>query len=191
MMITWKVLKESNGYNIYDADDMSEWLLGNLSEVEAKQLAKELDSQATTLTLTKEAMTKEQQELVDYLRSHVWAGGKPSDEKLKAATLIEQQARELLEYARLNTEARVRIESLNVQVSIRAREIEMLDKKLEEQSVRLGKLKTDEQTLRTQNERLVKALDWAFKYLPKYSNAVYRAEYEEAKALSRAKVEVE
>lgn len=41
-MIPFKVKLESNGFNIYDADDTSDWLLGNITREEAIQLAAEL-----------------------------------------------------------------------------------------------------------------------------------------------------
>lgn len=138
-MITWKVLLESNGYNIYDAGDMSEWLLGNLTEPEAKQLAKELDPQA--------------------------------------ATLIEQLSKEV--------EANV----LNIcqqqhTISEQAKEIDELKKTIPDSCIQaMFEAKTME--LRTQNERLVRALDWSLRQIDVkfYPHGTEIVRFEEAKAL--------
>ena len=68
-MIPFRVLLEENGYNIYDGNDMSEWLLGNIVQTEAIQLGKELLK--ATGTVDCESLLASQEELVEALTSVV------------------------------------------------------------------------------------------------------------------------
>jgi hypothetical protein len=140
-------------------------------------------------------MTKEQQELVDYLRSHVWAGGKPSDEKLKAANLIEQQAKELDHLKLDNDQYRIANTSLGERVEKQAKEIEELKQTQSHWSIRKKpELQSENEALKQENKELREALEWALGFVPQCDtdnpNTPMYDRYAKAKALSRAKVEV-